>query len=218
MKKLEINSIDYNKVDLILSTAKDKNIKICDTFCIALQKAGYFLQQGMFDSPSLNLLDYLKNEEVDKIYKNYSSLLYKDYKMNLPNSFKPWEVCEVLYKGINSWLGQDIISFSKDINIDLIVNNVIKNTPVILIKNKLNENQSKDDSNLIIVFGVIFKSNVDIFDTLDIASYVNKLLVLDLDNLSNKEIDINSLLTYYKPFNNKYKKWGFLIKNPPETI
>lgn len=113
-KKINAENYISREAEDIQETNVPKEEGICNVICTALTSMGYILPVGMFDRPSQALLDFFENsDEIDNLYKDTAPLLYKNYKGHIPGSFKPWEVHEVLAKGINLWLGETIDTFTE---------------------------------------------------------------------------------------------------------
>lgn len=198
--------------------------RICNVVCTALTSMGYILPAGMYDRPSQALLDFFENsDEVDNIYKDTAPLLYKNYKSHVPGNFKPWEVHEVLAKGINLWLGEEVDTFTEMPVKDFSAK--VSNGSAIVVSGKFDNSYE-----LACIFGTRFYIDNDKINSTD--NYFKKAEMLrDFEtdmypdkayikrfNKNVEEVDFVEFISKLKPYNNSLVKWAHIFKAPHATI
>lgn len=198
--------------------------RICNVVCTALTSMGYILPVGMYDRPSQALLDFFENsDEVDNIYKDTAPLLYKNYKSHVPGNFKPWEVHEVLAKGINLWLGEEVDTFTEIPVKDFSAK--VSNGSAIVVSGKFDNSYE-----LACIFGTKFYIDCDRLNNIDgyfekaemlrdfeVSNYPDKVYIKRF-NKDVEEVDFVEFISKLKPYNNNLVKWVHIFKAPHATI
>lgn len=221
-----VNTENYlpKKVDLPSNENIPVDERICSVMCSALTAMGYILPVGMCDRPSQALLSFFEtSDEIDNIYKDTAPLLYKGYKGHYSDSFKPWEVHEVLAKGINLWLDEEIDTFTEISVKD--ISSKVSNGSAVVVSGKFD-----DSYELACILGTHFYVNNDTISSID--NYFERaemLKSIETDtypdevyikrfNKPTEKVNFIDFITKIKPYNNSLVKWAHIFKAPHATI
>lgn len=229
MKTEKLNLIGpENYISKKLDLPSDENIpvdeRICSVICSALTAMGYVLPAGMCDRPSQAMLSFFEtSDEIDNVYKDTAPLLYKGYKSHYSDSFKPWEVHEVLAKGINLWLGEEIDTFTeipvKDIS------SKVSNGSAVVVSGKFDNSYE-----LACILGTRFcvdcdampnKTNyferAEMLKSIETDTYPDEIYIKRF-NKPTEKANFIEFITKLKPYNNSLVKWAHILKAPHATI
>ena len=212
------------KVDLPSNEDIPVDERICSVMCSALTAMGYILPVGMCDRPSQALLSFFEtSDEIDNIYKDTAPLLYKGYKGHYSDSFKPWEVHEVLAKGINLWLDEEIDTFTEIPVKDM--SSKISNGSAVVVSGKFDGSYE-----LACILGTHFYvsndkiSSVDnyferaeMLKSIEADTYPDEVYIKRFSKPTEK-VNFIDFLTKIKPYDNILVKWAHILKAPHATI
>jgi hypothetical protein len=128
---------------------------------MCLDYCKYTFPKGEYKQPEDNLAHYMiYNPEIDAYYKQISPY-YDDWKNGKKNSYSPLEIHAVLSYATNKWMGKQVTSFSQNVPIDSIFEEITeKERPVIISGNFSGLNH------IVVLVGVIYNKKNTVQETL----------------------------------------------------
>ena len=204
------------------------------SMCMALDYAGFHFPSGIYEQPEDNLANFLLNDkQVEDYYKAKMPAMYADFKNGRPGCYTPNEVHAVLAYGTNLWLGTDAVTFSTNVRIDDIKEEILTNRRPVVISGIFNGlhhivclvglvyNVPDDivDMPLSKRIGYIKDNNIEPVEIIVDDPWGNPLKDYKVGVTGNNvHLPYSFFISDIKPLNNDSCKWAHIISEPAAVV